>query len=84
MTMSTPHAKQPTAMRRASRITTSRTVDGTERATARSRGALEREHRRLSRLCAGLRENAEEAERAQGSCSRSSRTISGTRSASSS
>ena len=66
MTMSTPHAKQPTAMRRASRITTSRTVDGTERATARSRGALEREHRRLSRLCAGLRENAEEAERAQG------------------
>jgi signal transduction histidine kinase len=65
MTMSTPHAKQPTAMRRASRIT-SRAVDGPERAPARSRGALEREHRRLSRLCAGLRENAEEAERAQG------------------
>jgi signal transduction histidine kinase len=65
MTMSTPPAKQPTAMRRASRIT-SRALDGTERAQVRSRGALEREHRRLSRLCAGLRENAEEAERAQG------------------
>ena len=65
MTMSTPPAKQPTAMRRASRIT-SRALDGTERAQARSRGALEREHRRLSRLCAGLRENAEEAGRAQG------------------
>jgi signal transduction histidine kinase len=65
MTMSTPHAKPPTAIRRASRIT-SRALDGTERSAARSRGALEREHRRLSRLCAGLRESAEEAERAQG------------------
>jgi len=52
-------------MRRASRIT-SRTVDGPERAAARSRTALEREHRRLSLLCAGLKESAEEAERAQG------------------
>jgi signal transduction histidine kinase len=65
MTMSSPHAKPPTAIRRASRIT-SRALDGTERSAARSRGALEREHRRLSRLCAGLRESAEEAERAQG------------------
>ena len=65
MTMSAPHAKVPTAIRRASRIT-SRAVEGTERAAARSRGALEREHRRLSRVCAGLRESAEEAERAQG------------------
>jgi signal transduction histidine kinase len=65
MTMSSPHAKQPTAIRRASRIT-SRALDGPERSTARSRGVLEREHRRLSRLCAGLRESAEQAERAQG------------------
>jgi signal transduction histidine kinase len=65
MTMSSLPAKQPTAMRRASRIT-SRALEGTERAPARSRGSLEREHRRLSRLCAGLRESAEEAERAQG------------------
>ncbi len=65
MTMSSPHAKVPTAMRRASRIT-SRAIDATDRPTTRSRGALEREHRRLSRLCAGLRESAEEAERAQG------------------
>ncbi len=65
MSMSTPQAKHPTAMRRASRIT-SRAVDGAERAAARSRAALEREHRRLSLLCAGLRESAEEAERAQG------------------
>jgi signal transduction histidine kinase len=65
MSMSTPQAKPPTAMRRASRIT-SRAIDGPERAAARSRAALEREHRRLSLLCAGLRESAEEAERAQG------------------
>lgn len=65
MTMSSLTAKQPTAMRRASRIT-SRAIDGTERAAVRSRGSLEREHRRLARLCAGLRESAEEAERAQG------------------
>jgi signal transduction histidine kinase len=64
MTMSSPHTKIPTAMRRASRITSR--AEGTERATVRSRGALEREHRRLSRVCAGLRESAEEAERAQG------------------
>jgi signal transduction histidine kinase len=65
MSMSSSQAKHPTAMRRASRIT-SRIVDGTDRAVARSRVALEREHRRLARVCAGLRENAEEAERAQG------------------
>src|SRR3954463_941705 len=65
MTMSSPHAKIPTAMRRASRIT-SRAGEATERATARGRGALEREHRRLARVCAGLREDAEQAERAQG------------------
>ncbi len=65
MSMSSPPAKLPTAMRRASRIT-SRVVDATERASTRGRGALERDHRRLSRVCAGLRETAEEAERAQG------------------
>ena len=65
MSMSSPPAKLPTAIRRASRIT-SRAIDGTERAPARSRGALEREHRRLSRICAGLRQTAEDAERAQG------------------
>jgi signal transduction histidine kinase len=65
MSMSSPPAKLPTAIRRASRIT-SRAADATPRATTRSRGALERDHQRLSRLCAGLRETAEEAERAQG------------------
>jgi signal transduction histidine kinase len=65
MTLSSPNAKLPTAMRRASRIT-SRAVDGKDRAAARSRSALEREQRRLARVCAGLRESAEEAERAQG------------------
>ena len=65
MSMSSPPAKLPTSMRRASRIT-SRAVDATDRAPTRSRGALEREHRRLSRVCAGLRETAEETERAQG------------------
>ena len=39
MTMSSPHAKLPTAMRRASRIT-SRAVEGTERAAPRSRGSV--------------------------------------------
>ena len=65
MSMSTPQAKPPTATRRASRIT-ARAEGGSERAAARSRAALEREHRRLSLLCAGLKESAEEAERAQG------------------
>jgi signal transduction histidine kinase len=65
MTLSSPPAKLPTAMRRASRIT-SRTTDGKDRAAARSRTALEREQRRLARVCADLRESAEEAERAQG------------------
>jgi signal transduction histidine kinase len=65
MTLSSPHAKLPTAMRRASRIT-SRAVDGKDRGAARSRSALEREQQRLARVCAGLRESAEEAERAQG------------------
>ena len=65
MPRSSPPAKLPTTTRRASRITP-RAVEGTELAPTRSRGALERDHRRLSRLCAGLRETAEEAERAQG------------------
>ncbi len=65
MTLSSQHAKLPTAIRRASRIT-SRAVEGKERATARSRSALEREQRRLARVCAGLRESAEAAARAQG------------------
>lgn len=65
MTLSSPPAKLPTAMRRASRIT-SRATDGKDRAAARSRTALEREQRRLARVCADLRESAEEAERAQG------------------
>jgi signal transduction histidine kinase len=65
MTLTSPSAKVPTAMRRASRIT-SRATDGKDRAPARSRTALEREQRRLARVCAGLRESAEEAERAQG------------------
>ncbi|MEP7120682.1 MAG: HAMP domain-containing sensor histidine kinase [Byssovorax sp.] len=63
--MTSPSAKRPTAVRRASRIT-SRAVEGKERAPARSRTALEREQRRLTRVCAGLRERAEEAARAQG------------------
>ena len=65
MTLSSPPAKLPTAMRRASRIT-SRATDGKDRAAARSRTAIEREQRRLARVCADLRESAEEAERAQG------------------
>ena len=65
MPRSSPTAKVPTANQRASRIT-SRAIDGTDRASARGRGALEREHRRLVGLCARLREDAEEAERAQG------------------